>query len=46
LLGKSAVTQALESLIADDMLSEEEAREAARRIMGGNAKEVYRLERA
>jgi uncharacterized protein len=43
LLGKRAVAQALESLIADGMLSEEEAREAAVRILGRNARELYGL---
>jgi hypothetical protein len=43
LLGKRAVGQALESLIADGMLSESEAHAAAERILGQNARALYSL---
>jgi predicted TIM-barrel fold metal-dependent hydrolase len=42
-LGKQALTQALDDLVADGMLSAAEALDAARMILAGTAKELYGL---
>ncbi|MBI5878305.1 MAG: amidohydrolase family protein [Chloroflexi bacterium] len=42
-LGKRAVTQALESLVADGMLSSSEAQAAALQILSQNARDLYGL---
>jgi len=41
-LGKQALAQALESLIADGFLDDSEAQEAAGLVLAGNARELYR----
>jgi len=43
-LGKRAVAQALEALVDDGMLSLAEARDVAAMILGGNARELYKLD--
>jgi uncharacterized protein len=42
-LGKQALAQALAELVADGMLGERDAQEAAGMILAGNARELYRL---
>ncbi len=43
-LGKTALAQALEDLVNDDMLSQGEAEEAAGLILAGNARRLYGLD--
>jgi len=43
-LGKQALAEALEDLVATHMLSEAEAQEAAGMILAGNARRLYRLD--
>jgi hypothetical protein len=43
-LGKTALAQALEDLVNGDMLSQDEAEEAAELILAGNARRLYRLD--
>jgi uncharacterized protein len=43
-LGKQALAQALDELVADGMLSEPDAQEAAGWILSGNARRLYRLD--
>ena len=44
MLGKKALAQALEGLVADGMLAEVEAQEAAGWILAGNARRLYGLD--
>jgi predicted TIM-barrel fold metal-dependent hydrolase len=41
-LGKQALKQALDELVADDFMSETDAQEAAGLILAGNSRELYR----
>jgi predicted TIM-barrel fold metal-dependent hydrolase len=43
-LGKRALAQALQDLVQEGMLSEDEAQEAAGLILSGNARRLYRLD--
>jgi predicted TIM-barrel fold metal-dependent hydrolase len=43
-LGKAALAQALQDLVNADMLSPEEAQEAAGLILAGNARRLYGLD--
>lgn len=43
LVGKQALAQVLNGLVADGFLSDPEAQEAAKMILAGNARELYRL---
>lgn len=44
LLGKQALAQALEELVADGMLSTAEAKQVARQVLADNARELYQLD--